>query len=71
MKKILMVASKASHFKNFHIPYIRYLIERGCAVFTASEDDFRFEGAAHFKLPFKRSFSPWAIWGLYSVWQSL
>lgn len=54
MKKILMVASKASHFNNFHIPYIRYLIERGCAVFTASEDDFRFEGATHIKLPFKK-----------------
>ncbi len=68
MKKILMVASKASHFKNFHIPYIRYLIERGCAVFTASEDDFRFEGAAHIKLPFKKKlFSLGNLGGIFSL----
>ncbi len=54
MKKILITASKASHFKNFHIPYIKYLADGGNAVFTASDDDFEYEGAVHIKMPFKK-----------------
>ncbi len=58
MKKILMAASRASHFKNFHIPYIKYLIENGNTVFTVSEGDFEMEGVTHINLPFhKKLFS--------------
>lgn len=54
MKKILMTASKASHFKNFHIPYIKYLLENGCKVYTASEGDFELDGVVSVNLPFKK-----------------
>lgn len=54
MKKILMTASKASHFKNFHIPYIKYLLEKGCKVYTAADGELNIEGVTHFKLPFKK-----------------
>ena len=36
MKKVLMIASAASHFENFHIPYIEYLHQKGVTVYTAS-----------------------------------
>ena len=36
MKKVLMVASAASHFENFHIPYIKHFHDRGVQVYTAS-----------------------------------
>lgn len=54
MKKILMIASKASHFKNFHVPYIKYLIKKGCKVYTAAEGNFELEGVTHLQLPFKK-----------------
>lgn len=40
MKKVLMIASEASHFKNFHVPYIEYLKEHGMEVYTASNGVF-------------------------------
>lgn len=54
MKKILMTASKTSHFKNFHIPYIKYLLKNGCEVCTAAEGDFELEGVTSLNLPFKK-----------------
>ena len=36
MKKVLMIASAASHLENFHMPYIEYLHGRGVKVYTAS-----------------------------------
>lgn len=54
MKKILMVASKASHFGNFHIPYIKYLTEKGDKVYTSSADCFDLEGVVHFPADFRK-----------------
>lgn len=61
MKKVLLTASKASHFKNFHIPYVKYLLENGCKVYTAAEGSFQPapEGVVQIGLPFrKKLFSP-------------
>lgn len=55
MKKILMLASEASHFRNFHIPYIKYLRHKGDKVFTASNGSFDMDGVTHFYVPFKKS----------------
>lgn len=54
MKKILMIASEASHFKNFHIPYIKYLLDNDIEVFTASRGVFSFEGVKHIEIPYKK-----------------
>lgn len=54
MKKVLMIASEASHFKNFHVPYINALRERGIEVFTASGGDFAEADTVHTKLGFKK-----------------
>ncbi|MBD5114864.1 MAG: glycosyltransferase family 4 protein [Ruminococcaceae bacterium] len=54
MKKILMLASEASHFRNFHIPYIKYLQHKGDKVFTASNGSFDMDGVSHFYMPFKK-----------------
>lgn len=54
MKKVLMIASEASHFENFHIPYIEYLLKSNVEVFTASRGDFSFEGVTHFAIPYKK-----------------
>ncbi len=54
MKKVLMIASEASHFENFHIPYIEYLLKHNVEVFTASRGDFSFEGVTHFTVPYKK-----------------
>ncbi|MDE6724774.1 MAG: glycosyltransferase, partial [Ruminiclostridium sp.] len=54
MKKVLMIASEASHFENFHIPYIEYLLKSNVEVFTASRGDFSFEGVTHFTIPYKK-----------------
>lgn len=42
MKKVLMLASEASHFTNFHIPYMRHMLSKGDSVYTASNGDFSF-----------------------------
>ncbi len=58
-EKVLMIASEASHFRNFHIPYIKYLIEKGIKVYTASRGGFSFEDAVHINIPFKKKiYSP-------------
>lgn len=54
MKKVLMVASEASHFRNFHIPYIDSLSERGVEIFTASNGIFSDAGTAHTELRFRK-----------------
>lgn len=54
MKKILMIASEASHFENFHIPYIKYLLDRKIEVYTASRGDFSFKGVTHITIPYKK-----------------
>ena len=55
MKKVLMVASAASHFKNFHIPYIKYLAEKGVQVYNASAGELCSEYiSGHISLPFRK-----------------
>lgn len=54
MKKLLMLASEASHFKNFHVPYIKYLQQKGDKVFTLSNGSFNMDGVTHFSLPFRK-----------------
>lgn len=55
MKKVLMVASAASHFKNFHMPYIKYLAEHGVQVYTASAGDLDSEYICkHIPLPYRK-----------------
>ena len=55
MKKVLMVASAASHLENFHIPYIEYLHGRGVQVYTASagkpDTQYIFR---HISLPYRK-----------------
>lgn len=59
MKKVLMAASESSHFKNFHIPYIRHLLDNGIEVHTASNGEFSLDGVVHTRLDFrKKLFSP-------------
>lgn len=54
MKKVLMIASQASHFKNFHVPYIKYLKEHGTEVYTASNGVFSEADTVHTELGFKK-----------------
>lgn len=54
MKKILMIASEASHFENFHIPYIEYLLNRKVEVYTASRGSFSFKGVTHITVPYRK-----------------
>ncbi len=54
MKKVLMAASESSHFKNFHIPYIRYLLDNGVEVHTASNGEFSLAGIVHTQLNFRK-----------------
>lgn len=54
MKKVLMVASESSHFKNFHLPYIKRLLDDGVKVHTASNGKFAFGETVHTQLGFKK-----------------
>ena len=55
MKKVLMIASAASHLKNFHMPYIEYLRSKGTQVYTASCDILQSECiSAHTVLPYRK-----------------
>lgn len=49
-----MIASEASHFKNFHIPYIKYLKKQGIEVFTASNGAFAETDTIHTELRFRK-----------------
>lgn len=54
MKKVLMVASESSHFKNFHLPYIKWLLDDGVEVHTASNGELSFGETVHIRLGFKK-----------------
>lgn len=54
MKKVLMIASESSHFRNFHVPYIEYLLDRGVEVHTAANGVFGHEGVVHTTLGFRK-----------------
>ena len=54
MKKVLMVASESSHFRNFHIPYIESLLNRGVDVYTAANGIFEYKNVVHTTLNFKK-----------------
>lgn len=55
MKKVLMIASAASHFENFHIPYMEYLRSRGVQVYTASAGTLRSQYVyRHITLPYRK-----------------
>lgn len=54
MKKVLMVASESSHFKNFHLPYIKRLLDNGVEVHTASNGELSFGEVVHIRLSFKK-----------------
>lgn len=55
MKKVLMVASAASHFENFHIPYIEHLHGRGVQVYTASAGKLNSQYVfRHITLPYRK-----------------
>lgn len=54
MKKVLMVASESSHFRNFHIPYIDRLLQDGVEVYTAANGVFEHDGVVHKTLNFRK-----------------
>lgn len=54
MKKVLMIASEASHFRNFHVPYIKHLKEQGIEVYTASKGVFSEADTVHTELGFRK-----------------
>ncbi len=54
MKKVLMVASESSHFRNFHVPYIEYLLKKDIEVYTAANGVFEHEGVVHTELGFRK-----------------
>lgn len=54
MKKVLMAASESSHFKNFHIPYIKRLLGGEIEVHTASNGEFALDGVTHTRLSFRK-----------------
>ena len=55
MKKVLMIASAASHLENFHMPYIEYLRDRGVQVYTASAGELHSECIfRHISLPYRK-----------------
>jgi len=54
MKKVLMIASESSHFGNFHLPYIKLLLDNGTEVHTASNGEFGFGNVVHTRLGFRK-----------------
>lgn len=54
MKKVLMIASESSHFRNFHTPYIDRLVSGGTAVYTAANGTFERGGVIHTTLKFRK-----------------
>lgn len=56
MKRVLFVATVASHIKAFHLPFINLLRERGCEVEVACYPDVPLNGLSHiWEIPFSRS----------------
>lgn len=54
MKKVLMIASESSHFRNFHTPYIDRLLRRDVSVYTAANGVFEHNGVIHTTLKFRK-----------------
>ena len=55
MKKILFVATVASHINSFHIPYLKMFKEKGYEVHVASKGNETIEYCdKHFEIPFER-----------------
>lgn len=55
MKKILFVATVASHINSFHIPYLKMFKEKGYEVHVASKRNETIEYCdKHFEIPFER-----------------
>lgn len=54
MKKVLMIASESSHFRNFHTPYIDALLKSGVEVHTAANGAFEYGGVKHTALKFRK-----------------
>jgi glycosyltransferase involved in cell wall biosynthesis len=54
--KILYAASNITHMENFHGPYIRWLAERGCKIYSLCGGRARLDGIyRHIDLGFKKS----------------
>lgn len=71
MKKVLMIASESSHFRNFHVPYIEYLLDNGVEVHTAANGVFEHEGVVHTALNFKKKITSPANMGVIKKLASL
>lgn len=71
MKKVLLIASESSHFRNFHVPYIEYLLDKGVMVYTAANGVFEHEGVVHTALKFKKKITSPANMGVISKLASL
>ena len=71
MKKVLLIASESSHFRNFHVPYIDYLLKNGIAVYTAANGVFELDGVIHTTLNFKKKITSPANFGVINKLASL
>lgn len=71
MKKVLMIASESSHFRNFHIPYINRLLRQGTLVYTAANGAFEHDGVIHKTLKFRKKITSPANIGVIASLASL
>lgn len=71
MKKVLMIASESSHFRNFHIPYIERLLKNGTQVWTAANGVFEHGGVVHKTLKFRKKITSPANIGVIFALRSL
>ena len=71
MKKVLMIASESSHFRNFHMPYIERLIQGGTQVYTAANGAFEHGGVVHKTLEFRKKITSPANIGVIFALSSL
>ena len=71
MKKVLMIASESSHFRNFHIPYIKRLLDSGTQVYTAANGVFEYGGVIHKELSFRKKITSPANIGVIFALASL
>lgn len=71
MKKVLMIASESSHFRNFHIPYIDRLLQQGTSVYTAANGIFEHNGVIHKTLKFRKKITSPANIGVIFALASL
>lgn len=71
MKKVLMIASESSHFRNFHIPYIERSLQQGTQVYTAANGVFEHGGVVHKTLKFRKKITSPANIGVIFALASL